>query len=129
MSEKIFDFDIENSSGNLELLDIKEPLKGFGRYIVQTRCPSDVGIIEIEVSSFSGTNDFRVVWKVTNEEIPIEFSLGVIEGVKRWAEKNGLRGLQIEVVDGKHHLVDSRNHSYKMAMILALDNAFEKIKI
>jgi hypothetical protein len=125
---KFFEFNLDSDSVVKIPSELDSKLFGRGRFVRQTRCPSDFGLVEIEVSKFIGESDFQLVWSVDNETIPLEFSQGVIEGIKDWGEKCGLVGLKIEIVGGAYHHVDSRNFSYRQAVFIALDNIFGDIK-
>jgi hypothetical protein len=120
----IFEFNLDSDSVVKIRYELDSKMFGRGKFVRQTRCPSDVGIIEIEVSKFIGESDFQLVWSVDEETIPVEFSIGAIEGIKDWSEKCGLIGLKIEIVGGEYHFVDSRNFSYRKAVFIALDNIF-----
>ncbi len=127
MREKVFDFNCDEDSKDFETLDFDDTLKGKARFVIQTRCPADVGVIEIKVSKFIDKHDFRMVWEVSNETIPYEFHEGVRKGIKRWANKNKIKGLKIEVVGGGFNPMDSRMFSYEMVTVLALNDCFESV--
>lgn len=81
-------FNLErDSQRNDSLFTIESVSVGSGRYVVQTRCPSDFGQIEIEIEPYRGDSHFVLEWEVNEEEIPKEFHGGVIEEFFKFLEK------------------------------------------
>ena len=91
MKKRVFEFNLEEESVGFRSPDLPETLNGYGRFKIQTRCPADLGIIELEVSAFSGETDFQMFWNVTSEEIPYEFHQGAIKGITRWSNLNEIK--------------------------------------
>lgn len=113
---------------------IKSAATGQGRYIVQSRCPSDVGVVDLIVEPHTGPAQCVVEWLVSPDEIPQEFLPAVIEGVKR-AAVEGVDGrapavfLRVLVVGGMYHPVDSRDRSYEVASERALQAALKNAEL
>jgi elongation factor G len=113
---------------------IREAVTGKGRYVVQTRCPADFGIVELRLEPYIGLTHFMLEWRVTDEQIPREFLTGVIAGIQQAAqqERNGFDAivyLKVIVSDGSNNPVDSRSASYTKAAALAFADALSKAQI
>ena len=113
---------------------IAEGVMGKGRYVVQTRCPADFGVVELRLEPYVGSTHFMLEWCVTDEQIPTEFLPGVIKGIQQAAqqERNGFDAvvyLKVIVSGGSNHPVDSRSSSYTKAAALAFADALTKTQI
>ncbi len=102
---------------------ITEAMTGKGRYVVQTRCPADFGVVELHLEPYVGPTQFMLEWRVTDEQIPEEFLPGVIKGIQQAAqqEHNGYDAivhLKVIVNGGSYHPVDSRASSYTAVMLI-----------
>ena len=113
---------------------ITEGVTGKGRYVVQTRCPGDFGVVELRLEPYVGATHFLLEWCVTDEQIPTEFLPGVIKGIQQASqqERNGFDAvvyLKVIVSGGSNHPVDSRFFSYTKAAALAFADALSKAQI
>ncbi len=113
---------------------IAEAVTGKGRYIIQTRCPGDFGVVELRLEPYVGPTQFLLEWQVANEQIPEEFLPGVIKGVQQAAQQerdgfNAVIDIRVIVNGGNYHPVDSRSSSYTKASALAFADALSKTHI
>jgi hypothetical protein len=102
----------------------------FGEYLYRRQGGAEqFGHVKLEITSFVGESDFQLSWRVDEETIHPGFLGGVINGIKQWGEQNEIKGLSIKVVGGSHHEIDSREISFMIATIYALDDAFKNINL
>jgi len=128
-------FNLPSESGYVsKWATITEAVMGKGRYVVQTRCPGDFGVVELRLEPYIGLTQFLLEWQVTDEQIPQEFLPGVIKGIQQATqqEHNGYDAvvdIKVTIIDGKYHPVDSRSSSYMKAAALAFADALAKTHI
>jgi elongation factor G len=109
---------------------LAHPAVGEGRYIVQTRCPSDVGHVVIRIEPHIGKHHFVLIWSVDEEVIPSEFRFAVAKGIKSAALENGnIVNVKVTVTGGTYHMIDSREKSYEVAARRAFEDAVAKAGI
>jgi elongation factor G len=122
-----FDLSLQEA---IPLFTIAVPVHGVGKYVCQTRCPSDVAIVSLRIEPYTGLNPYMVEWAVDESLIPRRFMSAVVDGIKirleQFAQKRSIINIKIIVVDGMYHEIDSREHSYRVAAGLAFDDAMEK---
>jgi hypothetical protein len=129
---RIYEFNLDVESSTPKALNhqtIANIVDGQGKYICQTRCPSDFGMIDIILEPYQGATHFLLEWKIKEELIPAKFIPGVIHGINLAASNHPsglIINLKIQVVGGANHPVDSRIRSYITATILAFNDAISK---
>lgn len=110
---------------------IAQSIVAEGRYLVQSRCPSDVGYVKLVLEPYEGQTHFLLEWSVTESQIPRKFLPGVMEGIQQ-AAREGIGDcspviqLRIQVIDGFYHAVDSRARSYQVVTWRAIRSALEE---
>lgn len=124
---RILPLDIPESS-QPERYTISSPASGQGRYIRQTSSADSFGVITLRLEPYRGLEPFVLVWQVTEEQIPSEFIPAVIAGIQQAVHQErmvggGLTHIQVVVVDGAFHPVDSHARAYLRATRLAFDRA------
>ncbi|MDE6916508.1 MAG: hypothetical protein K2P39_06900 [Lachnospiraceae bacterium] len=63
-----------------------------------------------------------------NERLPERFVQGVEEGVRFFASENGIRGIQVNLLDGGWHESDSNKRDFMFAAVFALFKVFPRKK-
>lgn len=128
-------FNLEtNDEKNDFFFTIMHSSVGAGRYVFQTRCPSDFAQIELELEPYSGESHFLLDWRVTEEQIPKFLQSGVIAGIRhasvqKYSVDGMLVQIKVNVVNGRYHPVDSCERSLREATKWAFEDAIKKNKI
>jgi elongation factor G len=108
---------------------IRKPAKAHGRHKKQTGGRGQFGDCHIEIAPHD--DDFEFVNAIKGGVIPHGFIPAVQKGVVE-AMAHGpvagypLRGVQVRLVDGSYHSVDSSEHAFKTAGTIAMRQAMEQ---
>jgi elongation factor G len=108
---------------------IRKPAKAHGRHKKQTGGRGQFGDCHIEIAPHD--TDFEFVDAIKGGVIPQGFIPAVQKGVVE-AMVHGpvagypLKGVQVRLVDGSYHSVDSSEHAFKTAGMLAMRQAMEQ---
>jgi elongation factor G len=108
---------------------IRKPAKAHGRHKKQTGGRGQFGDCHIEIAPHE--DDFDFVNAIKGGVIPQGFIPAVQKGVVE-AMAHGpvagypLRGVQVRLVDGSYHSVDSSEHAFKAAGSIAMRQAMEE---
>jgi elongation factor G len=108
---------------------IRKPAKAHGRHRKQTGGRGQFGDCHIEIAPHD--DDFEFVDAIKGGVIPHGFIPAVQKGVVE-AMAHGpiagypLKGVQVRLVDGSYHSVDSSEHAFKTAGALAMRQAMEQ---
>ena len=102
-----------------------------GRYKKQTGGHGQYGVAQIRLAPTGRGEGFEFVDEIKGGSIPRQFIPAVEKGVVETMADGGIRGypivdIQVSLVDGKYHSVDSSEMSFKQAGRLALRSAMEK---
>jgi elongation factor G len=106
---------------------IRKPAKAHGRHKKQTGGRGQFGDCHIEIEPLAG-DDFEFVNKIKGGVIPSGFIPAVEKGVKD-AMAHGpiagypVKGVQIRLVDGSYHTVDSSEQAFRTAGSIAMREA------
>lgn len=119
------DFDPERISNSR--LTVASPHKGEGRFKQQLAGTSRYGHVKVIVSPHSGIHCFRFAWAPIESALPLPFMRAAcLDGVKQALNEPLEDGrqivfVQVTVVDGSYHDVDTDQHSLAVAAFLVRD--------
>jgi len=110
---------------------IAQSFRQEGKYIKQTGGHGQYGHVILEVEPRERGSGFRFINKVKEGRIPKEYIPSVEKGVCEAMEAGVLAGypvvdLQVTLVDGSFHEVDSSDLAFKNAAAIALHKGMEK---
>lgn len=102
-----------------------------GKYKKQTGGHGQYGVASIKLSPTGRGEGFEFVDKIKGGSIPRQFIPAVEKGIVETMAEGGLRGfpvvdVQVSLIDGKYHSVDSSEMSFKQAGRLALRSAMQQ---
>jgi elongation factor G len=130
------EFNVEASVGKPQVA-YKETLtraaEGIGRYIKQTGGRGQYGHAEVKVTPRQPGEGFEFVNSITQGTIPREYIKPIEEGVKEALTTGVLAGypiddVEVELVFGSYHDVDSNEMAFKIAGSMAFKDAAQKAK-
>ncbi len=109
---------------------IKGKAHGSGRYIKQSGGSGFYGVVEMD---FEPSEENKFSEEVFGGAVPKNYFPAIEKGFFEACEKGLLAGYPVIgmhaiLKDGKYHDVDSNEHAFKMAAILAFKDAYEKCK-
>jgi len=112
---------------------ITRSAKTEGRFIRQTGGHGQYGVVELEVAPRERGAGFQFVDKVVGGAIPREFISPVEQGVKEALETGVLANypvvdVEVTLVDGSYHPVDSSELAFRMAGSMAVRQALSRAK-
>jgi elongation factor G len=112
---------------------ITEAVKAEGRYIKQTGGAGDFGVVKIEVEPGEPGSGFAFESVVKRGVVPKEFIPAVKDGCEEATQSGPLAGyavvdVEVRLLDGQTHEVDSSERSFKIAGSLAMKEALRKAK-
>jgi len=112
---------------------ITRPAKVEGRFIRQTGGHGQYGVVELEVAPRERGAGFQFVDKIIGAAIPREFISPVEQGVKEALETGVLANypvvdVEVTLVDGSYHPVDSSELAFRMAGSMAVRQALSRAK-
>jgi elongation factor G len=112
---------------------ITRPAKTEGRFVRQTGGHGQYGVVELEVAPRGRGAGFQFVDKIVGGAIPREFITPVEQGVKEALETGVLANypvvdVEVTLVDGSYHPVDSSDLAFRMAGSMAVRQALSRAK-
>jgi len=112
---------------------ITRPVKTEGRFVRQTGGHGQYGVVELEVAPRERGAGFQFVNKIVGAAIPREFITPVEQGVKEALETGVLANypvvdVEVTLVDGGYHPVDSSELAFRMAGSMAVRQALSRAK-
>jgi elongation factor G len=104
-----------------------------GKYIKQTGGKGQYGHVVIEVNPLEKNSGVRFVNKIRGGVIPKEFIPAIEDGVKEALSCGPISGypvidVEVSLIDGSYHEVDSSEIAFKIAAELAIKNVYKKVK-
>ena len=107
---------------------ISRPAEAEGKYKKQTGGHGQFGVAQLRVSPLPRGEGFAFVDEIKGGAIPRQFIPAVEKGIAETMADGGLWGypvvdVQVNLVDGKYHSVDSSEMSFKMAGRLGFKSA------
>ncbi len=102
-----------------------------GKYIKQSGGRGQYGHVVLELKPLEKNSGFRFLNKIKGGAIPKEYIPAVEDGVKESLESGPLSGypvidIEVSLIDGSYHEVDSSEIAFKMAAEIAIKNAYKK---
>jgi elongation factor G len=112
---------------------ILETTKSEGKYIKQTGGKGQYGHVKIQVSPLGRGKGLIFEDHIKKGAIPREFIPAAMEGLKEATNSGVLEGyplvdIQVDLIDGSSHDVDSSELAFRVAASIALRSAIEKAK-
>jgi len=100
-----------------------------GRYIKQTGGKGQYGHVWLEIEPFN--DGFKFINKIKGGIIPKDYIPAIEQGIKESMLSGPLNGfplvnIQVSLIDGSYHEVDSSDIAYKLASSIALRNGVKK---
>ena len=110
---------------------ITAPAEAEGKYKKQAGGHGQFGVANIKISPVERGEGFTFVDSIVGGAIPRQFIPAVEKGIAETMARGGHYGhpvvdVQVELVDGKYHSVDSSEMSFKMAGSLGFQEAIAK---
>jgi elongation factor G len=110
---------------------IRSAARGHGRHKKQTGGRGQFGDCMIQLAPLEGHEGYKFVDKIVGGVIPQGFRPAVDKGIQEAMQKGELAGfpvvgVQVELVDGSYHTVDSSEMAFKIAGSLAFRDAYQK---
>ncbi|CAN5678934.1 elongation factor G [soil metagenome] len=130
------EFKVEANSGKPQIAykeTILAPADGEGKLVKQSGGRGQYGHVVVKIRPAERGKGITIENKVVGGNIPKEFIPPVIKGLNE-AVLNGVVGgypvidIEIDIVDGSYHDVDSNELAFKMAAIFSLKDALKKAK-
>jgi len=105
---------------------VARPAEAEGKYKKQTGGHGQYGVASIKLSPTGRGDGFEFVDKIKGGSIPRQFIPAVEKGVIETMAEGGVRGfpivdIQVSLIDGKYHSVDSSEMSFKQAGPILLE--------
>lgn len=102
-----------------------------GKYIKQSGGRGQYGHVVLELRPLERNSGFRFLNKIKGGAIPKEYIPAIENGVKESLETGPLGGypvidIEVSLIDGSYHEVDSSEIAFKMAAEIAIKNAYKK---
>jgi len=112
---------------------VSAPAEGHHRHKKQTGGAGQFGEVFLRIQPLERGAGFRFVNKVVGGVIPSQFIPAVEKGVRQALQEGALAGfpmqdVEVEVYDGKHHSVDSKEIAFVTAGKKAFLNAVDKAR-
>jgi len=130
------EFKVEANSGKPQIAykeTVLTPADGEGKLVKQSGGRGQYGHVIIKIQPNERGKGITIENKVVGGTIPKDFIPAVIKGLTE-ATRNGVVGgypvidLNIDIVDGSYHDVDSNELAFKMAAIFSLKDALKRAK-
>ena len=104
-----------------------------GKYIKQTGGRGQYGHVVIELAPLNLGEGFKFIDKITGGRIPKNFIPAVEKGIREAMKKGPFCGfpvtdIQVTLLDGSYHEVDSSELAFKLAAMRGFKEAFMKCK-
>ena len=127
------EFKVEANSGKPQIAyreTCTKPAHGVGKLIKQSGGRGQYGHVEVDIRPAERGKGHTVENKVVGGTIPKDFIPAVKKGIEE-AFLNGILGgypvidLEVDIVFGSYHDVDSNENAFKMAAIFAMKDAYK----
>ena len=110
---------------------IRKEARGHGRYKKQTGGRGQFGDCEIVLEPRPGHEGYEFVDKIVGGVIPQSFRPAVDKGIQEAMQAGELAGapvtgVEVKLVDGSYHSVDSSEMAFKIAGSMAFKDAYEQ---
>ncbi len=110
---------------------IRQPAHAEGKYIRQTGGRGQYGHVVIDIAPVERGTGFEFVNKIVGGSIPREYINPIEKGIKEALERGVIAGfpmvdVQVTLVDGSYHEVDSSEMAFQIAGSMAVQEAVKK---
>lgn len=110
---------------------IRKQVKTEGKYKKQSGGRGQYGHVFLELEPLKRSEGFKFINKIVGGVVPRQYIPAVEKGVKEAMEKGVLAGyptvdLQVKIVDGSYHTVDSSEMAFKIAGAMAFRKGAEQ---
>ncbi len=110
---------------------VRRAVREEGKFIRQTGGRGQYGHVWIELSPLPQGEGYKFVNKITRGAIPREYFSAIEKGTAEGLEEGVLAGyplvdVQVTLLDGSYHEVDSSSIAYEIAASIAVKNAAKK---
>ncbi len=107
---------------------ISKPGKGLGRHVKQSGGHGQYAICNLEIAPLPRGSEFQFVNKIFGGSIPSQWIPSVQKGVEKTLTDGAVAGypvvdVQVTLVDGKYHAVDSSDMAFQIAGSLGFKEA------
>ena len=108
---------------------ITKEMTAEGRFIRQSGGHGQYGVVTLKIQP--ATSGIYIVNNIKEGRVPKEFYPGIEQGIKESIETGVLAGypitnIEVEIIDGSYHEVDSSELAFKIAATIAFRDAFAK---
>jgi len=112
---------------------ITEPVTSEGRFIKQTGGRGQYGVVDISLAPAERGKGLVIINKIKEGVIPKEFIPPIEQGIREQAETGISWGypvtdIEVTILDGAYHPVDSSEIAFKIAAQMAMRDAFVRGK-
>ncbi len=130
------EFKVEANVGKPQIAyreTITQPAHGDGKLVKQSGGRGQYGHVVIDVTPNERGKGLTIENKIVGGAIPKEYMNAVYAGLNEAMTTGVIAGypvvdVNVQVVDGSYHEVDSNENAFKMAAIFAMKDAFKKAK-
>lgn len=130
------EFKVEANVGKPQIAyreTITAPAHGDGKLVKQSGGRGQYGHVVIDVTPNERGKGLTIENKIVGGAIPKEYMNAVYAGLNEAMTTGVIAGypvvdVNVQVVDGSYHEVDSNENAFKMAAIFAMKDAFKKAK-
>ncbi len=130
------EFKVEANVGKPQIAyreTITQPAHGDGKLVKQSGGRGQYGHVVIDVQPNERGKGLTIENKIVGGAIPKEYMNAVYSGLNEAMTTGVIAGypvvdVNVQVVDGSYHEVDSNENAFKMAAIFAMKDAFKKAK-
>ncbi|MFQ6019823.1 MAG: elongation factor G, partial [Dehalococcoidia bacterium] len=130
------EFNMEAHVGRPEVAykeTISRPASAEGRFVRQTGGRGQYGVVSLEVEPLQRGSGFQFKNRIVGGAVPREYIAAAEQGVREAMDTGVLAGypvldVQVALVDGQHHPVDSSEFAFRMAGSLGLQEALKQAK-
>lgn len=126
-----FDLDLPNT----DLCTVSGPADGHGRYVSHRSSKSSYGHVEVVVAPHPGVHCYRFSWQPAAASLPLAFMRAAcFEGVKSavvepLGDGRRIAFVEVTVVDGSYHELDTNEQSMRIAAYLAVRDALKQAQL
>ena len=136
MSEHRHDTDFDLDLPNTDLCTVSRPAAGHGRYVSHRGGSSMYGHVEVVVAPHPGIiHCYRFSWQPAAASLPLAFMRSAcFEGAKTavgepLGDGRRIAFVEVTVVDGSYHELDTNEQSMRIAAYLAVRHALGQAQL
>ncbi len=112
---------------------ITEAVECEGRFIRQSGGHGQYGVVWLRLAPSAETGELTIINRIKEGAIPRQFIPAIQQGIREQAETGIFMGypivnLEVTILDGEHHPIDSSDLSFKIAAQIAMREGFMRGK-